>query len=323
LGFPALLFARSADGGRTFDVFADPLSGAESRVKHICGAEQYDIDRVSLAADPDGALNSVHAFFNSSHYCIAASHSSDRGDNWTAAVQVGWPIDPGGPDPPDPEWHVYSPRGAVDDQGVLHLVWTASQYPDLDGCAWIRMRSRAPDGTWTPDPLSHPPEDPLRVAGPRELGYRGGDGTFGEYCAASIAVDYTPHVMTPFGPPGPRHGWLYVVYASGGPDPSDPDPGTRVQFVRSCDQGQNWSEPFPVSPDDAHPASMQAYPMVGVDGRGNIGVTWLDTRFNQTDPAAWQQYDAYLAYSADGGDSWHEERLSRAYEPGPPTFRPQ
>jgi hypothetical protein len=49
---------------------------------------------------------------------------------------------------------------------------------------------------------------------------------------------------------------------------------------------------------------------VRIDGRGNIGVSWYDTRFETWIPQSKHKYDVFFAHSSDGGTSWSEQRLT-------------
>jgi hypothetical protein len=315
LGDKWLLFTRSPDHGATFGPFPWPM-GPDRRLKHICRAERYRPDRVAIAASPHAWSDDVHVFWNKPQVQILAMHSTDMGDTFSG-------------DSEDPELptvvhevelphQVHAPTGTVDDDDVLYLVW-ADIHDVLDGQTQILLRSRRVgeqgEIVWDP-PLATPgsPSAPRVVAGPFVGWYHFG-GAFAERSVPSIAVDRTIHVPT--AQPGPYYGWVYVVYADHANPPSDP---SRIKFVRSCDGGASWSTPCTISPDIGHPERVQFYPRVEVDGRGNIGVSWYDTRFDdgQGDKP---KYDIFFAYSSDGGSHWYEKRLSGSGTE-PPYFNP-
>jgi hypothetical protein len=88
---------------------------------------------------------------------------------------------------------------------------------------------------------------------------------------------------------GTRSGQLYVV------EYNWTGSYMQVQVTSSTDGGTTWSTPVPVAPkSDTHD---QFFPWLNVDGKGNVGVTWLDRR-NDTSNV---NYEAFATWSADGG----------------------
>jgi len=116
-------------------------------------------------------------------------------------------------------------------------------------------------------------------------------------------------VLQPPSPVRPYDRWRLYTLPSAAADPADPqrlyvawteqDPsdrlGTEVAFARTADGGRTWevTRPF-AAPGDA------AHPIVRTDARGWVHLFWLDRR---RDPRN-RLFDAYYAYSPDGGRSW-------------------
>lgn len=74
----------------------------------------------------------------------------------------------------------------------------------------------------------------------------------------------------------------------------------NVYIVRSTDFGNSWSAPQRV--DYGPGNSLQVFPTAAVDrARGNIVVTWYDTRAGQLNPAGMYLLDTYAAVSLDAG----------------------
>jgi len=96
---------------------------------------------------------------------------------------------------------------------------------------------------------------------------------------------------------GLRDGRLYVV------DYNWTGSYMQVRVTSSTDGGATWSTPVPVAPSsDTHD---QFLPWLNVDGKGRVGVSWLDRR----DDASNVNYEAFATWSADGAQSFHTNVL--------------
>lgn len=99
--------------------------------------------------------------------------------------------------------------------------------------------------------------------------------------------------------PGPRHGWIYIVYAeksTRGPD---------VFLLRSEDGGMTWSDPLRVNQDST--THDQWLPWLSVDPvTGGIFVIYYDSRRFQNNDSA----EVYVSSSWDGGESFVDVRVS-------------
>jgi hypothetical protein len=85
---------------------------------------------------------------------------------------------------------------------------------------------------------------------------------------------------------------LYAVWSdySSGED--------RVVFTWSSDKGATWSKPV-ILDGSGDPGSAQYQGQVAVNGKGVVGVSWLDTRTKDLG-----RYDEYFTASSDGGRSF-------------------
>jgi len=103
--------------------------------------------------------------------------------------------------------------------------------------------------------------------------------------------------------PSRYHGSLYIVWA----DQRNGADDTDVWMIRSGNGGDNWSPPLRINKDERQ-GTHQFLPWVTVDQTtGYVYVVYYDRR-NYDDT----QTDVYLAYSADGGSSFGEAKISES-----------
>ncbi len=99
-----------------------------------------------------------------------------------------------------------------------------------------------------------------------------------------------------------RQSLLYIVFA----DQRNGENDTDIWFIRSLDRGDHWTVPKRVNQDE--PGKHQFMPWMTVDQTtGNIYIVYYDRR--AYDDA---QTDVYLAYSADGGTTFKEIKISES-----------
>jgi hypothetical protein len=112
----------------------------------------------------------------------------------------------------------------------------------------------------------------------------------------SIAVDLSG---------GVRNGAIYVTW-------SDSRNGDDDVFLSSSTNGgKNWSAPVRVNNDPLHNGKLQYWPWIAVDEQGEMAIVYYDTR-NTVDNTV---FEAYLARSSDGGQSFSNQLLSSAPSP--------
>ncbi len=94
---------------------------------------------------------------------------------------------------------------------------------------------------------------------------------------------------------GPK-GEVYLVYT--GRSTSTPSDDGDVFFVKTTDNGKNFSRPKRLNADETN--RVQFFPAIATSPKGNIHVMWGDTRDdkNQT------RFNIYYTKSEDGGDTW-------------------
>ena len=83
-----------------------------------------------------------------------------------------------------------------------------------------------------------------------------------------------------------------------------------IYFTTSVNQGTTWSEPV-IANGDADPPGDQFWSWIEADYAGRIHMVYLDSRHTvQNDNVTNGMFDAYYAWSGDGGQTWSEHRLT-------------
>ena len=116
------------------------------------------------------------------------------------------------------------------------------------------------------------------------------DGDIGGFCGPYPAADIGD---------GPFAGNIYVAFASQDVD-NLPLRDYNIEFVRSTDAGETWSEKIYVNDDLTGPGATfdQFHPWLVCNEDGILAVVFYDQR---TDPANHYKFDLFAAYSYDGG----------------------
>ena len=109
---------------------------------------------------------------------------------------------------------------------------------------------------------------------------------------------------------GPHDGNLYIAYSSRDLD-NAPAYDYNIEFIRSTDGGATWSEPIYVNDDLTGPGAVsdQFHPWMVCNTQGTLALIWYDQR---TDPVNHTLFDAFVAYSFDGGETFTKnQRISQ------------
>jgi hypothetical protein len=244
---------------------------------------------IGLAVDTNAGSSRVNSLYVSGvmrldkgfNNQVLVSHSSDGGAAWTQIAVDTVQKYPAGDD---------FTRMAIGKDGTVYVTWlrcpeTGSDKGCSDGTGHM-MVSKSSDGgnTWSLPHLmtkvTFPPNGELPNTGQRVENF------------PVIGVDNSD---------GPHSGNVYVtMYTWTGAF-------LRVQVIFSADGGATWSKPVRVAPaSDTHD---QFFPSLSVGPTGLVGVSWLDRR---NDPAN-ISYQAFAAISADGGKTFPNTQLTKAF----------
>jgi hypothetical protein len=284
-----IYFSRSEDYGRTW---------LKPNVR-ISDISTSDYGGGDLTTDVDGILYATwYRYCYGDDYHIFFAKSLDRGDTWTADVQV----DDGSDD------NKYNPEIAVGPTGI-NVVWRDFRpYDDSD-----IYFARSTDGgeTWTNPNIKvhedsygyqlHPGID-VDPWGAIYVVYESWGDYSNIYLVKSIEDGETwswPHVQVDDGRLGNHYfpelavgqdGTIYVSWSWWG--------GDHILFAKSTDGGETWNRPN-IQVDYA-PSNYfwNDHSSIAVDETGNIFVTWDAYNYDDAYP------DIFFGMSTDGGDTW-------------------
>jgi hypothetical protein len=181
----------------------------------------------------------------------------------------------------------------VGSDGSVYVFWVGGR-PDTSDCSWYNnlLMVKSTDGgqTFTDERAIQ-----------RTYGNWGEvDGNVDVYNAPIAAADLSGDIWD---------GNMYIAYAS-----IDIANSLywdyNIEFIRSTDGGQTWSEPIYVNDDYVGYGAMydQFHPWLFCNQNGVLVAIWYDQR---TDEVSHYLFDVFAAYSFDGGQSFtHSHRIS-------------
>ncbi len=174
----------------------------------------------------------------------------------------------------------------VDNTGAAYVFWTSVDEEDCALGNVIKM-VKSTDGGETFS-------EPTRVT------WVDGSGTLGSYVDGAIDVFSSPMCAADI-TDGPFDGNLYISY-------TDRDMTNiefldyNIEFIKSSDGGATWSEPIYINDDPTGPGAIhdQFHPWLYCNQEGTLFCIFYDQRL---DPNHYN-FDAYIAYSFDGGETF-------------------
>ena len=268
--------ASSTDNGKTWNkaVIASAVSG------DFADKPWLQIDTNASSPNKNNLYVSNTMFASNSNSTIYVSHSTDSGKTWSI-VQAS-------PTAVYPNFVNQFSDLAIGSDGTVYLTYL--NCPATSTCTGQKSTmyiQKSTDGgkTWSTQVAVDTP-----TLAPGSCGFYGCLPNTSERVSdiPSIGIDNTG---------GLRNGRLYVT------DYSWTGSYMQVRVTSSLDGGATWSAPVAVAPSsDTHD---QFFPWLNVDGKGKVGVTWLDRR----DDSSNLKYEAFGTWSADGAQTFHTNVL--------------
>jgi len=205
---------------------------------------------------------------------IMLVRSIDGGVTWEDTVVVGSPDDLGGWDAGQFAFPF------VDADGNVYVVWASVCEIGGDYYRCQRMVKSSDGGQNFTHPESIFVNNYVSEA-------PGGIDIFNSVC---MDVDITN---------GPYRGNIYFTVPDGVYD--GPYYHSDILFMKSNDGGDTWTEPIRVNDDPLGEEVFQFHQWITVNQKGAIIILFYDQR---NDPPNYRKFDAYIAFSFDGGETF-------------------
>jgi len=268
MGCQGIGFARSADGGRTFQAPISPPTVGSN----------YNTWDPAVAVGPDGTVYAVYMRSKNSQWFPVVAASFDHGQTFSQLTELG---------PPDAKNWGDRPFVAVGPDSAVYVTWdygpnrTSVTYLCAAGgsCGFatgdlnvVMQKSTDHGKTFTPI---------------------GSPGSFVSPGFPASGGDSAPLVVEPNG----RIDVLYQGYHITDPTTYTMDPAYEY-FTSSTDGGRSWSAPVQLGPNNGT-MSLDEWWIdgdIGVDTAGNLYAVW-DTQSANADTG-------WLSYSTDHGAHW-------------------
>ena len=274
-------FARSDDNGASYDV-VKPIFNPGNKAQTIGN---------QIVVLPNGDLvmlfnliRNVGANRNRG-FTAAVMRSTDNGDTWSGPIAIDRMITDGVRDPADGHdvrTGDLIPQIAVDDDsGDLYVVWQDDRFTGQEQIAFSRSTNGG--GSWSAPILI----DRMITDGVRDPA-DGHDVRTGDLIP-QIAVD-------------DDSGDLYVVWQDDRFTAQE-----QIAFSSSTDGGRSWSATQQISKVGG--VNQAFTPTVRVADDGTVAVQHYDFRADDPSSTPPLSTDTWLLRSADGGDTWTEERI--------------
>ncbi|HLB09443.1 MAG TPA: sialidase family protein [Gemmatimonadaceae bacterium] len=265
MGCQGIGFARSTDGGRTFET---PIS-----LPDVTGSN-YNTWDPAIAVGPDGTVYAVFMLTKGAQWFPVVDASFDHGKTFTQTAELV---------PPDPKNWGDRPFIAVGPDGAVYVTWdygpdrsTVTYLCDPTGsCGFATGQLNVVIQKSTDHGKTFSDMTPVSPGFP----HSGGDSG--------------PMVIEPNG----RIDVLYQGYRITNTTTYAMDPGYEY-FTASSDGGKDWSSPVQLGPNNGTMSLAEWWidGDIGMDSAGNLYAVW-DTQGSNNDIG-------WLSYSTDHGAHW-------------------
>ena len=274
-----ITFIKSVDKGLTW---TGPYPIEDSIGPYFEDKQFIAVDR-STSSPYEGNIYVAWARFPNPNR-IMFTRSTDGALTWDDTLIVGPNVDfsyCGGPNPWDAGQFAFPFVGS---DGAVYVTWMGNRL-DSSTCFYyetIKM-VKSTDGGQT--------FSPVRSILDTRDNWAVVDGGVNVYAAPICAADITG---------GLYDGNLYIAYSTTDLNNSLQD--RNIQFSKSIDEGDTWSEPIFINDDFTGEGAVndQFHVWMICNEEGTLVAIWYDQR---TDPMHYN-FDVFAAYSFDGGDSW-------------------
>ncbi len=283
VGENGVFFARTTDEGRTWKAHIPVILHKGEQTLDSTFEDKYYIQVDNSPKSPwhhDLYVPWKRVSPKDSATQIVIAKSTDRGDTWSAPVNISDRL-PGSSE--DTTFGQSFPLCTTGPNGEVYVVWNHGPKHSVGF-------SKSTDGGKTFTTPRYIEEYnrfgiTTNIAG---QGYR-------HTVKGVVRAESYPVIQCDISE-GPRKGWLYLCWAA--------DPIPNIYFARSTDGGDTWSSPVVAHSDTTND---QFWPWLSIDPlTGDLGMMYLDSRNDKANI----MIECFVSYSPDGGTTWKDKRAA-------------
>jgi len=228
-------------------------------------------------------------FSGSNSNDIVVQRSIDNGESWESKINISNEVNAGS--------HNQGVNLSTGPNGEVYAVWAIYDGWPQDEKAIGYAKSINGGETWEPS---------IRIID-NIRGIRNSEVPQNMRCNSfpAAAVDCST---------GASSGNIYVVWTNIGVPGINTGNDRDVYLIKSIDDGNNWSEPIRVNQDEIGQGKAHYFPWIAVDpSNGIISIVFYDNRNTSANQA-----EAWVAVSADAGETWEDFKVSDiSFTPSP------
>jgi len=228
-------------------------------------------------------------FSGSNSNDIVVQRSIDNGESWESKINISNEVNAGS--------HNQGVNLSTGPNGEVYAVWAVYDGWPQDEKAIGYAKSLNGGETWEPS---------IRIID-NIRGIRNSEVPQNMRCNSfpTAAVDCSN---------GASSGNIYVVWTNIGVPGVNTGNDRDIYLIKSTDDGNNWSEPIRVNQDEIGQGKAHYFPWIAVDpSNGIISIVFYDNRNTSANQA-----EAWVAVSADEGETWEDFKVSDvSFTPSP------